>query len=128
MNREERRHPQKIAQTKQLISTMSEIQKYKDAIEGDWPLKAGDKVQLNLDAIVNRQGYTKTLPAYQKFCEENAGKTFTVEYDKNLRQSLVCLAEDTTKPKWLFWIGDLTKVRSERCGVHVQAGNRTANN
>ena len=31
----------------------------------------------------------------------------------NMRNSVVCLKEDQTKPKWLFWIGDLTKVTED---------------
>lgn len=113
MNREERRHPTKSAKVKQLLDDISAVRKFKDAIEGDWPIKDGDKVQLNLDVIKRHQGYEKRLPAYRRFCEENAGKIFTVVYDTNLRQSVVYLAEDTTEPKWLFWIGDLKKVSQQ---------------
>lgn len=110
MNRNERRHPSRATEVKQLFDTICEVKKYKDIIEGDWPIKEGDKVRLNLDAITKRRGYEGTLPLYRKFCEENVGKTFTVKYENNLRQSVVCFEEDTTEPKWLFWIGDLIKV------------------
>lgn len=93
-----------------IIDNIRVANQFKAAIEGDWPLQDGDKVQLNLDVIKGHPDYQKRLPAYQKFCEENAGKTFTVAYDKRLRQSLVSLVEDTTEPKWLFWIGDLNKI------------------
>lgn len=104
------KHTPSAVRIKQILDDISTINKLKDIIEGDWPIKAGDKVQLNLSAIVNRPGYDKMLPAYRRFCEESEGKIFTAEYDKNVRQSMVCLAEDTTSPKWLFWIGDLVKV------------------
>lgn len=109
MDRQQRRHQPKAAHVKQLLDDMSAIKKFKEAIEGDWPIKEGDKVQLNLDAIKKHPGYEQRLPAYQKFCEENADKVFTVVYDKNSRNSVVSLAEDESKPKWLFWIGDLKK-------------------
>lgn len=110
MNRSERRNPSKFAQIKNLLNDMSAIQRYKDTIESDWPIKEGDKVRLDLEVIRKHPNYEQLLPAYRKFCEENAETVFTVSYDKSLKQSLVSLAEDTTEPKWLFWIGDLKKV------------------
>jgi len=110
MNRKERRNPSKSTQIKNLLNDMSDIQRYKDVIEGDWSIKEGDKVRLNLEVIRKHPNYERMLPAYRNFCEENAETVFTVSYDKGLKQSLVCFAEDTAEPKWLFWIGDLKKV------------------
>ena len=43
----------------------------------------------------------------------NKDTVFTVEYDEKYKNkpSLVCLKEDTTDPKWLFWVGDLIEVK-----------------
>lgn len=102
---------QKAKQIKKLLDDLSEVKKFKDIIEGDWPIKDGDKVRLNLDVIKKHPGYSQKLPAYRRFCEENAETVFTARYDKKLRQSVVSFEEDTTSPKWLFWIGDLEKVK-----------------
>lgn len=69
-------------------------------------------MQLDIDRIKQHPGWDDRRPEYREFCESNVGCTFTVEYD-NARESshwLVCLAEDQTVPKWLFWSGDLKKV------------------
>lgn len=110
MNRQQRRHPSESAKMKQLLENMNAVKEFNDIISGDWPIKEGDKVQLDLETIKKHPCYEQRMPAYQKFCEENAGKIFTAVYDKSLRPSVVCLAEDKTEPKWLFWIGDLKKV------------------
>lgn len=54
---------------------------------------------------------------YKKFIIDNKDKVFTVEFDpirkrKSTRldinyDSLVCLTEDITEPKWFFFAGDL---------------------
>ena len=110
MNREERRRTAKNGTFMGVLNDIKMANQFKAAIEGAWPIKEGDKVKLNLDAIMKHPGYQQQLPAYRKFCEENTETVFTVAYDERLRQSIVCLVEDKTEPKWLFWIGDLTKV------------------
>lgn len=113
MNREQRRHPSKKTLIKQFLDDLSTANKFKDIIEGEWPIHDGDKVRINLEVIKGHPGYAKTLPAYKKFCETNAGRVFTAGIDPDMRRSIAYLKEDTTQPKWLFWIGDLEKVVEE---------------
>lgn len=110
MNRAEKRHPNKPSKIRQMIEDISVITKLKKAIEDGWQFNPGDKVQLNMDAITSHPGYNERGTSYRKFCEENAGRIFTVEYNGDMNPSVVCLAEDTTNPKWLFWTGDLMAV------------------
>lgn len=99
----------KVKRIGQILDDLSEIQKFKTAIKGDWPLKDGDKVKLDIDTIKKHPEYQQRLPAYRRFCEENADKVFTVAFEEGLGKSVVSFVEDTTNPKWLFWIGDLKK-------------------
>jgi len=110
MNREERRHPQKVNNVRQMLKDFSTMMRIKQALEGDWQLQPGDKVQLHLEAIKTHPDYDRKSSKYKDFCENNADRIFTVEYNEGLKPSVVCLAEDESNPKWLFWIGDLKKV------------------
>lgn len=110
MNRAEKRHPSKAGQIRQILDDMSKVKKIQQAMESDWPFQPGDKVKLNMEAITGAPGYDKRLPAYKAFCENNAGRSFTVEYAEGMNPSVVCLAEDESTPKWLFWVGDLKAV------------------
>lgn len=110
MNRAERRHPSKAGQVRQILGDLSKIAEIKKAMEDGWTFQPGDKVMLNIDAITAAKGYDKKLPAYRAFCESNTGRVFTVEYVDGMRPSVVCLAEDESNPKWLFWAGDLKAV------------------
>lgn len=69
----------------------------------------GDEVQLDMKVITRDPNWPHKTESYRQFCQENANRIFTVEYDKRHREKpmLVCLAEDTTEPKWLFFVGDL---------------------
>ena len=88
MNREERRRTAKNGTFMGVLNDIKIANQFKAAIEGDWPIKEGDKVKLNLDAIMKHPGYQQQLPAYRKFCEENTETVFTVAYDERLRQSI----------------------------------------
>jgi hypothetical protein len=110
MNRAERRHPPKAGQVRQILDDLNKIEKIKQAMNDSWPFRPGDKVMLNMDAITSRKGYDQKLPAYKAFCESNTGQVFTVEYVEGMHPSVVCLAEDESTPKWLFWVGDLKAV------------------
>lgn len=110
MNRAERRHPKKSIDVHQVLQDFSTISKMKRAIEDGWQFEQGDKVRLDLEKIRKHPDYEQKLPAYRKFCEENAGRVFTVEYNGDMNPSVVYLAEDESKPKWLFWTGDLKAV------------------
>ena len=67
-------------------------------------LPEGTKVKLDYDEIHDRPNYSKRNERFIKFVEQNKDRVFTVEYDDKHKDKpyLVCLNEDTTKPKWLF--------------------------
>ena len=110
MNRAERRHPSKASKIRGIMEDLSAINKIQEAMAEDWPFKAGDKVKLDLEKIKSDKGYDQRLPAYKKFCEENADRVFTVDCVDGVGPNLVCLVEDDIYPRWLFWMGHLKPV------------------
>lgn len=70
----------------------------------------GDKVKLNYSKIISDPDYDRLVPNRKQFIEENKNSIFTVEYDPRhmINPSIVCLAEDTTDPKWLWFVGQLS--------------------
>lgn len=95
---------------RKIIEDFSAVNKIKKAIESDWTFQPGDKVKLDIEKIKAEKGYDQRLPAYRQFCEQNVDRIFTVEYAEGMKPSVVCLAEDESTPKWLFWTGDLKAV------------------
>lgn len=75
----------------------------------------GDKVKLDYVKIISNPDYPRLVSKYKKFVEDHKDKVFTVEYDPRhtIRPSIVCLAEDPTDPKWLWYTGYLQKVENE---------------
>lgn len=75
-------------------------------------LKEGTKVKINVNKLRKEKNYYKRRIDWRNFIETNIDKIFTVEYDANKKENpaLVCLKEDNTSPKWLFYIGDLIQV------------------
>ena len=75
----------------------------------------GDKVKLNYSKIISDKYYSRLVPSRKKFVEENKDTIFTVEYDPRHTNNpqVVCLAEDPTDPKWLWYTGHLKKVENE---------------
>ena len=73
----------------------------------------GSKVQLKVEKMNKHPDWNKLDERYRSFIEENIDTIFTVEYDeKYQREPLwVCLKEDQTPIKWLFYIGDLKVIR-----------------
>lgn len=112
MNRAERRHPTKARQVQRIMDDLDKVAKIKQTMDWDWPVKPGDKVRLNMEAITRAQEYGRWLPAYRAFCENNSDRIFTAEYVEGMSPSVVCFAEDESTPKWLFWVGDLEAVKS----------------
>jgi hypothetical protein len=76
----------------------------------------GTKVKINVIKIERRPDYKKLSDKYKTFIKENRGKIFTVEYDEDKKDKpkLVCLKEDPTPIKWLFWVGDLIVVQEKK--------------
>lgn len=73
----------------------------------------GTQVKLNYNKIISGVDYNTNVDfnkeKYHNFVETNKDKIFTVEYDEKYKNkpNLVCLKEDETVPKWLWFIGDL---------------------
>jgi hypothetical protein len=72
----------------------------------------GTKVKINVDKIFKEKGFADRMPRFRKFVQEARDKIFTVEYDPEHRDrpTLVCLKEDPSEVKWLWYIGDLEVV------------------
>lgn len=98
MNREQRRRIAKNIANKQLAAGGS--------------LKPGDKVMLDVHTICMNPNWSRLTNKYKEWVFAHGADVFTVEYDEAhmVDPVLVCLAEDNTKPKWLFYVGDLKKM------------------
>lgn len=79
-------------------------------------LKEGDKVKLNISQITSHPDWKAKRAQFKEWVQNHRDMVLTVEYDKNHTKNpaIVCVREDETDPKWLFWEGDLDVVeRSE---------------
>lgn len=116
MNRQQRRNLASTLRKKGLSNEdVQTVIKLKEAQDTKQTLQPGDKVYLDIERIKQHPGWDDRRPEYKAFCESNVERTFTVECDgaRKSNSGLVCLAEDQTVPKWLFWPGDLKKVSDE---------------
>lgn len=114
MNREQKRKQIKMIQQKFGVS-----REEAEAILIRWltpkiHLLEGTKVKLNYKEISGHPDWKKMNPEYIQFVEDNKNSVLTVEYDtlrkfKNSedKDTFVCLREDTTEPKWMFYTSDL---------------------
>ena len=64
--------------------------------------------------IISNKDWPKLNPNYRNFVESNKNSIFTVEFDPIKKEkdsfdkdTLVQFVEDTTDPKWLFFVWDL---------------------
>lgn len=116
MNREQRRKLikefEKTGLTNAQAKRLLEIHEAPD-LKGSF--KEGDRVRLNVKSIQEHPDYPNMNPMYKQWVGNNKDKEFTVEYDEKQddNPTLVCLKEDTTDPKWLWWVGNLEKVRED---------------
>lgn len=94
-----------ITLTKELnkITDVNNLPKFKEC------LLEGDKVKLHIEKIKSHPDWEGYQQEYKDFVESNNDIIFTVEYDKKHKNkpNLVCLKEDTSRQKWLFWDGNL---------------------
>jgi hypothetical protein len=99
MNRETRR---KLKITKEQADIF-------DRLSSGKLINAGSKVRLKYDQITSREDWATLNQKYKNFVEANKDSEFTVQIDEKIHNmyKLVSLAEDTTEPKFLFWVGDL---------------------
>ena len=67
----------------------------------------GEKVKLNVENLKARQNYERMTDLYKEFIDANVNTVFTAHVE---RPTLISLKEE---PKWLFWCGDLIKVKKD---------------
>lgn len=113
MNRKERRAQVKYLQKNAKISREAA----KELVERRYShqeLEEGTKVKLNWELIKRHPDWAIQREDYREWVEAHKDEVFTVEWDENRKQNntsdkkiLVCLAEDTTDPKWLFYTSTL---------------------
>lgn len=109
MNREQKRalNKKKTASTKGSRGKVN--LKKKSVRQDELYIEEGTKVKLNIKRIKEHPDYKKLTDDFKAFVEANEDTIFTVEYDKYRKNpsTLVCLKEDPTPLKWLFWTGNL---------------------
>ena len=111
MNRKDKRAFLKSAKKKGVDRQLAELYlRIKEKGIQPQTIVDGDKVKLNMKAIQSHPDYNRLSDKYKSFVTENVDTIFTVQFDPrsgNLN-AIVSLKEDSTR--WLFWVGDLTKV------------------
>lgn len=112
MNREQKRAFVKNAKKKGVKTT--EAKAYAEIIGSGagkntdaQEISEGEKVMLNIQAIVSRKNYERMNDKYKEFVNNSTDKVFTAHVE---HKNLISLVEE---PKWLFWSGDLIKIKEE---------------
>lgn len=127
MNREQKRAKIKEFQKKYGLSALEAKDVLNRYLNPKINLYEGTKVQLNYKEMESHPDWGKLNPKYKEFVENNRNTIFTVEYDpikkKNNtsdKSSMVCLKEDITVPKWLFFTSDL--IIADQTGAVIDKG------
>ena len=110
INREQKRkYTQKLKAKGYSKTDIDLFLRYKELSKASDVLPEGINVKLDIDNIKSYPDYERLTEKYRNWVEENKDETFTVEYDENKKVNpvTVCLKEDESNPKWLFWVGDL---------------------
>jgi hypothetical protein len=114
MNREQKRKYMKTLQAKgfdekKIASILSLREKFNPPND----LPEGTKVQLDIDKMKKHPDYNRLTQKYRDWVNAHISDIFTVRFDDATKTNpmLVSLEEDTTDPRWLFWTGDLKKVK-----------------
>ena len=122
MNREERRAAVKKLIKKGLTkeSAITFVKRMDSITTNPITTWEGEKVTLDYNRIISYPDWKQMREDYRNWVTEHKNDIFTVEFDplKKERQtadynSLVQFVEDETKPKWLFWAGDLIPVEGQ---------------
>lgn len=119
MNREQRRKYEKqLRENGYTADVAKRMANLKKQMASEDAIKEGDKVTLNYKKITSYADYATKTEGYKTFVENNKDTVFTVKYDdfynKNGNNIIVTLAEDTTKPSWMWVIDDLIKVKKKK--------------
>ena len=115
MNREDRRkYAKKLRADGKSPEQIEQIIAMKKAMEIQKLLPEGQAVKLNIEQIKSHPGWENMRVTYKAFVESNVDTAFTVEYEERHKgKGIVCLKEDTSIPKWNFWVGDLISLPKE---------------
>lgn len=114
MNREQGRAAKKALARRGVSSELADIIiRMKRHGSAPQELNDGDRVRLNISAIRRHPDYERLSEKYRSFIEDHAAYIFTVKKDNGVGAdgSVWMLAEDPNG--WLFWSGDLVKVRED---------------
>jgi hypothetical protein len=114
MNREQRRtYAKKLRSNGISNETVSNIARLKRKLDSVPWMAEGEKVRLNMKSILADKDYEKKQDKWKQFVQDNKDTIFTVEWDAKHRDNpvLVCLKEDPSPVKWLWWVGDLEVVK-----------------
>ena len=113
MNRKERRAQAKYLQ-KTVKMSKEQAKEYIERQYSHQQLEEGTKVKLNWELIRRHLDWKIQRKDFKEWVEAHKDEVFTVEWDKKRKENnsrdkkmLVCLAEDTTEPKWLFFTSTL---------------------
>ena len=113
MNRKDRRAQTKVLQKTAKISR-ADAKKLVEMKYSHYPLEEGTKVKLNWELIKRHPDWKIQRKDYKEWVEAHKDEVFTVEWDENRKKNntsdkkfLVCLKEDETNPKWLFYSSTL---------------------
>lgn len=114
MNREEKRKTMKSFTAKGYTAKQTErLLMIKSVVASKKFLKEGDRVKINIPQMQSRPEWKSNVDQnksqFQAWVLDHRDEVLTVEYDKNHTKDpvIVCLKEDDTDPKWMFWEGDL---------------------
>ena len=77
-------------------------------------LAPGDKVMIDVEKVMQEPDWTHYKPEYKDFVKAHANEVYTLR--KEARQqgpfAFISFEEDTTDPRWLFYLGHVKKVRN----------------
>lgn len=107
---------QKRKMMKKLGVDYSTMNLIADAVEhqSETELHNGDRVTIDTDTIMSKKHFPNMQPAYQEFVRNSVGQVFTVVKEERFEgKPIVSLLEDTREVRWLFWEGELIRVKEE---------------
>ena len=114
MNRKERRQWEKVYRHNGYTDEQAKARAKAFSLELEKKrLHEADIVRINVMRIASAFASHKVSEKFRQFAMDNANKEFTVEYDPHhlIDPCEVCLKEDPSDPKWLFWEGYLEVVK-----------------
>lgn len=110
MNRETRRKMKSSASANMAVHKIAEFINDIGQNAHD-ELSDGDKVKLNTKRIIGRKEFGRLQREYQEFVRSNSDTVFTVHITKRSKGGFPVMVELVESPKWLFWSGDLIRVK-----------------